>query len=80
MGVSNQSGQGKQFGGRMAYFLEVRGGTSVFIVVRCIAATRAVGTVYESINQSLCFGGGAAVHPGRGKGWGAFNLSCYLRP
>jgi hypothetical protein len=28
-------------------------GTPVFIVVRCIAATRAAGTVYESINQSI---------------------------
>jgi hypothetical protein len=28
-------------------------GTSVVIVVRCIAATRAAGTVYEQINQSI---------------------------
>jgi hypothetical protein len=27
-------------------------GAPVFIVVRCIAAIRAAGTVYESINQS----------------------------
>ena len=28
-------------------------GTPVFIVVRCIAANRAAGTVYELINQSI---------------------------
>jgi hypothetical protein len=28
-------------------------GAPVFIAVRCIAATRAAGTAYESINQSI---------------------------
>jgi hypothetical protein len=28
-------------------------GAPVFIVVRCIAATRAAGTAYELINQSI---------------------------
>jgi hypothetical protein len=37
----------------MACFLKVRDGTPVFIAVRCIAATRAAGTVYEQINQSI---------------------------
>jgi hypothetical protein len=53
MGVSSRSGRRKRFGEGMACFLKVRDGTPVFIVVRCIAATRAAGTVYEQINQSM---------------------------
>jgi hypothetical protein len=42
------SRQEKQFESGTAYFLKAKGGgTSVFIAVRCIAATRAAGTVYE---------------------------------
>jgi hypothetical protein len=53
MGVPSRSGKRKRFGQGMACFLKVRDGTPVFIVVRCIAATRAAGTVYEQINQSI---------------------------
>jgi hypothetical protein len=52
-GLPSRSGRRKRFGQGMACLLKVRGGTPVFIVVRCIAATRAAGTVYEQINQSI---------------------------
>jgi hypothetical protein len=47
------SRQEKQLGKEGPISQKQRVGTSVFIAVRCIDATRAAGTVYESINQSI---------------------------
>ena len=44
---------GEAFRNRKGLSYESEGRDPVFIVVRCIAANRMAGTVYESINQSI---------------------------
>ena len=52
-GATASKQKGKQSGGTACCEREV--GALVVIVVRCIAASRAAGTVYELINQSINF-------------------------